>query len=184
MAREKNSFTYNYDTNAIERHGIAYPLGSLSKEDQQHLMMRGLAAWLASQDDPSAAYSAAKDGSKPIRRGHGGVERAWREAAAIVHAEATVKGRIKAGEIVGKPGQKVRDHADFLVQLAEARKMAAAWTKDQLAQAKTHPQVVAEHNALTGTSGDLGALFEPTAQRGEPDDVGADNGVDGMAEAA
>ena len=161
--REQNRWTYDHQNGAVIRDGWTYPLGGLSEADRQYVGLLGLALWLSRHDNPREAYENAKSGVKPAR-GKASEDDQWREAAAIFHAEHTLKqSGFKAG-----PGKKLRDTAEFQAGLSQARQITAAWTKEKLAQARAHPEILREHRALTGKGDDLSALFAPAAETSAP----------------
>ena len=157
-AREVKRFAYDYGAGSISRDGKTYTLADLPTDARLAAGLAGLAVFLGRADDPDAFYAAVKSGAKKLVR-EAKVEALdpWREAAATVHAETS----LKATGFRAAPGKKLRDTAEFLAALETARKIAKGWTKDQLAQAKSSPDVVKEHAALTGVSADLAGLFAP-----------------------
>jgi hypothetical protein len=147
---------YDFQALTVARLGGRFSLGDLSSETRNRLALLGLGMKLSSADDPVAVYDGIKSGEITVgREPKPETLDPWRDAAAHVHAEATIKGRgVKA-----PPGKRIRDASEFSAELALARAAAKGWTKAQLAEAKKHPDVVAEHGRITGKRKDLAALF-------------------------
>ena len=153
----KRKTEYNWEAGTVTIEGATFDLGKIPLAEMPKLALRALGNFLLTQDDAAAAFAELVKGKSLGRTPKPETLDPWREAAANVYAEHT----IRAAGVKNQPGKKLRDAPEFQTALAEARKTAAAWTKAELAKAKASPEVVKEHAALTGVSSDLASLFAP-----------------------
>jgi hypothetical protein len=157
---------YDFAALTVSRDGATYPLLDLPEKERNALALRGLGYLIGQHETPQTFYNELKAGERSVaREPKKEVIEPWREAGAIVHAEATVKGRgIKAA-----PGKKLRDTPEFLAELETARAFTKEWSREALAKAKKHPAVMAEYERITGKGSSLEELFRVSETVAKPE---------------
>lgn len=138
-----------YTSTALVINGTRYPIADLSDDTIARLSVYGIARILTAPDvDAASVWETLKAGAgAPVEHDP---DAHWREAAAIVLAEAATRA------VVGKTK---RNSPDFPVNLAAQRKLTAEYTDAQLEIAKRVPEIRREYDALTVPAASLTDLL-------------------------
>jgi hypothetical protein len=168
--RQKRPTSYTGD--AVLLDGIAYQLSGFPPETMKALAGAGLVARLIQSDTPQETYADLKSGARTVFREPKAEKvkapakmSAWRQSAANVHAEYTVR---SAG-VKALPGRGIRATNEYASALADAQAAVKTWGSQQMTKAKAHPDIVAEHAKLTGKHADLFSLFATPATAEAPE---------------
>ena len=150
MARPRGpSRKIQYTSTALVISGTRYPAADLDGDTLSRLAIYGIGRILTAPDiDIAATWETLKSGAgAPVEHDP---DAYWREAAAIVLAEAATR---------PQPGKTRRASPGYAENLAAQRKLTAEYTDAQLEIAKRVPEIRREYDALTVPAASLTDLL-------------------------
>ena len=131
--------------------GVRYPLDELPPASIPHLAVHGLANHLPTKGvNAASVFDTLKAGA--VKLVELDADALWREAGALVFAEAATK---------QAPGKSKINSPGYAENLAFQRAVAAKWTDTQLATAKRVPAIITAHALLSGPAASLDDLAPP-----------------------